>query len=353
MSKYMKLALELAKNGTPSPNPYCGAVIVKNGKIIGRGFHARAGEAHAEVNALREAGEKARGAVLYVTLEPCSHYGKTPPCTKAIIEAGIKRVVYGARDVNPLVQGEEELKKEGVEVKGGVMKKECEELNEIFFKFMESKLPFVLLKSAMSLDGKIACASGDSKWISGEEAREYSHALRSEYDAILVGINTVLKDNPKLTSRVEGGRNPLRVILDSKLRIPLDANVLADSNVIIATSEKFDEKKKRVLERKGVRVLVLGKERVGMRALMKKLGELGVTSVLIEGGGEVSASALKEKIVDKVLFFIAPKIIGGRSAPSPVGGEGAKSMREALKLARVSFRKVGEDLAVEAYTAFI
>jgi diaminohydroxyphosphoribosylaminopyrimidine deaminase/5-amino-6-(5-phosphoribosylamino)uracil reductase len=346
---FMKLALELAGKANPSPNPKVGAVIVKDGKIIATGYHRKAGMPHAEIDALKKLKKgDAKGATLYVTLEPCSHYGRTPPCTKAIINAGIKRVVAAMQDPNPLVHGLEELRANGVDTEVGLMENEARALNEAFIKFIETGLPFVTIKAAMSLDGKIACVDGDSKWITSSATRHKARSLRAEYDAILVGINTVLKDNPRLTARTPGHKDPLRVIIDSKLKVPTDAKVFADSNVLVATSEKHDQKKIKILEQMGIRVLIVGKEKVDLKALMQKLAALKVTSILIEGGGEVNASALKAGIVDRLLFFVAPKIIGGLDAPGPVGGEGVKKMVKALKLQNVSCSTIGNDLQISA-----
>jgi diaminohydroxyphosphoribosylaminopyrimidine deaminase/5-amino-6-(5-phosphoribosylamino)uracil reductase len=252
------------------------------------------------------------------------------------------------QDPNPLVHGLEELQADGVATEVGLMENEARELNEPFIKFMETGLPFVTIKAAMSLDGKMACAGGDSKWITSSATRYNARILRAEYDAILVGINTVLKDNPRPTARTRGHKDPLRVIIDSKLKVPIDAKVFADSNVLVATSKKHDPNKRKILEQMGIRVLIVGKERVDLKELMQKLAALKVTSILIEGGGEVNASALKAGIVDRLLFFVAPKIIGGTDAPGPVGGEGVKQMVKALKLQNVSCHTVGSDLQISA-----
>ncbi|MCW4025104.1 MAG: bifunctional diaminohydroxyphosphoribosylaminopyrimidine deaminase/5-amino-6-(5-phosphoribosylamino)uracil reductase RibD [Candidatus Bathyarchaeota archaeon] len=346
---FMKLALELAGEANPSPNPKVGAVIVKDGKIIATGYHKKAGMPHAEIDALKKLKNgDAKGATLYVTLEPCSHYGKTPPCTKAIINAGIKRVIAAMQDPNPLVHGLEELRANGVTAEVGLMETEAKELNEAFVKFIETGLPFVTIKAAMSLDGKIACVDGDSKWVTSSATRHKARILRAEYDAILVGINTVLKDNPRLTARTRGHKDPLRVVIDSKLKVPIDAKVFADSNVLVATSEKHDQKKIKILEQMGIHVLIVGKERVDLKVMMQKLAALKITSILIEGGGEVNASALRAGIVDRLLFFVAPKIIGGLDAPGPVGGEGVKKMVKTLKLQNISCRTIGSDLQISA-----
>jgi diaminohydroxyphosphoribosylaminopyrimidine deaminase/5-amino-6-(5-phosphoribosylamino)uracil reductase len=339
--KYMKLALELAKKGNPSPNPYVGAVLAKNGEIIGRGFHRRAGEAHAEINALAEAGKNAKGATLYVTLEPCSHTDKrTPPCTRAIIAAGVKKVVVAMEDPQPKVRGIEELREAGVEVEVGVMAEEARELNRPFAKYITTGFPFVTLKCAMTLDGKISGKNGARMQITGREAVEYAHKLRDENDAVLVGIGTILSDNPKLTCRIPGGRDPTRVVLDSALKIPLDANVLADSNVVIATTEKNNGEKKRELEKKGVRVWILGGDYVEFRALVKKLASEGMTSVLVEGGAGVYESAVESGLVDRFVFFIAPKISGEETARD--------AFKKLPEFEVLKVKKLGRDVLVEA-----
>jgi diaminohydroxyphosphoribosylaminopyrimidine deaminase/5-amino-6-(5-phosphoribosylamino)uracil reductase len=347
--EFMSRALELSKKGNPSPNPYVGAVIVKNGVILSEGFHRRAGLPHAEVEALKKCRDP-QDAVLYVTVEPCSHHGRTPPCTEAIIDAGISRVVYGMDDPNPLVSGREELRKAGLKVKGGVLRQEIERLNEAFIKYVKTGRPFVTLKAGMSLDGKIAAASGESKWITSKESRRIVHELRSRHEAVLVGVGTVLKDDPRLTCRLKGGRNPLKIILDSRLRIPLDAKVLEDGNVVVATTERFNRRKMRGLGKKAD-VWVVGEERVDLDGLMGKLGGGGITSVLIEGGGEVNASMLKAGIVDKLVLFIAPKIITGRDVPV-FGGEGITLLRDAVGVEITSVERAGGDLVVEAYPVY-
>ncbi len=351
----MRLALRLAAKGNPSPNPYVGAVIVKDGEIIGRGFHRKAGMPHAEVEALNSLADKgeAKGATMYVTLEPCNHFGRTPPCTKAIIEAGIRKVVFAAKDPNPNVKGggEEELRKNNIQVEGGMLAEESLALNEVFVKYAKTKIPFVVVKAAMSLDGKIATRTGDSKWITGEKARKYAHTLRSRYDAALVGINTVLADNPHLTARIRGGRNPMRVILDDTLRIPLDANVVGEGT-LIATSGRFDGEKKAALEAKGAEVLVCGKERVELEALLKKLGERGITSLLVEGGAEVQGSFLDAKLADKFILFCAPKLIGGREAKCAFAGKGAETLASAVNVRIERMKKLGEDVFIEAYPRY-
>ncbi|MEW6425681.1 MAG: bifunctional diaminohydroxyphosphoribosylaminopyrimidine deaminase/5-amino-6-(5-phosphoribosylamino)uracil reductase RibD [Bacillota bacterium] len=357
---YMRLALELAKKaeGYTSPNPMVGAVIVNDGKIVGRGYHSRAGSAHAEIVALNEAGEKARGATLYVSLEPCCHYGRTGPCVEAIIAAKIKKVVVAMVDPNPLVAGKglALLKRAGIAVAAGVLEEEARRLNEVFVKYITTGLPFVVLKAAVSLDGKIATRLGESQWITSDEARLSGHRLRHRYDAILVGVNTVIIDNPSLTTRLpeEGGKDPVRVIVDSWARTPLDAKVMARSSaapVLVAVTEKAPEERITALKEAGAEVLVVPAEkgRVNLQVLMKELAKREITSVLIEGGAEVHASALSAGIVDKVVWFIAPKIIGGREAPGPVGGRGAGRLAEAILLRDLRLQRCGEDIRVEGY----
>lgn len=351
----MKAALKLAVKGRGdvSPNPMVGAVIVCNGQVVGKGYHKKAGLPHAEINALEESGESAKGATLYVNLEPCNHYGKTPPCTDKIIEAGISEVVVAMQDPNPLNSGEgfRRLKSAGINVKTGILEDEAQQLNEAFIKFIKTGEPFVTAKIAMSLDGKIATRTGESKWITGIKAREYVQKLRSEVDAILVGVNTIIEDDPELKIRNEI-KSPIRVILDSQARIPLKARVLAGKpKTMIATTKYATISKINELKKTGAEVLITGDKggRIDLKELMKKLGKLGVISLLLEGGGEVLSSALSARIVDKALFFIAPKIIGGRDAPTAVGGEGIRSISEAVPLKRVKVRRFGEDMLIEGY----
>jgi diaminohydroxyphosphoribosylaminopyrimidine deaminase/5-amino-6-(5-phosphoribosylamino)uracil reductase len=354
---FMRQALALAARarGRTSPNPMVGCVVVKDGQLIGRGYHEKAGAPHAEVVALQEAGAAAAGATLYVSLEPCCHYGRTPPCTQAIIAAGVRRVVAAMRDPNPLVSGRgaEELRQAGIAVTLGVLAEEASTLNEAFIKYIATKRPFVFLKVAASLDGKIATASGESRWITGERARLLVHQLRDRVDAVMVGINTVLRDDPLLTTRLPGGKDPIRIVVDSRLRIPLEAKVLAASPTaptIVATTEAAPPHKRQQLEARGVRVLVLGGgPRVPLAALMERLAAQQVTSLLLEGGGELHDAALRAGIVDKVLYFIAPKLIGGRCAPMAIAGEGCARLAEAIALERVRVRRVGDDLLIEGY----
>jgi len=342
--KFMSLALKLAKKSNPSPNPRVGAVIVKGGKVLSTGYHLKAGGPHAEIVALNKL-KNAKGSTMYVTLEPCSHYGKTPPCVDALINAGVKKVVCAMEDPNPRVNGIEKLRNAGISVEVGLMEEEAKKINEKFIKKMKTGLPFVAVKMAMSLDGKTATRTGNSKWISGRKSREFVQRLRKEYDAVMVGIETVLKDDPRLTCRIKREKDPLKIIVDSRLRIPLESKVLKNpKKVIVAASERYNKGKKKELEKLGVKIIVCGKEKVGLKRLM---GKLNVNSILIEGGGEINASAVKEKIVDKFYFFVSPIIIGGRKAKTPVEGIGIEKISESLKLDMKS-RKIGGDFLFEA-----
>ncbi len=358
--KYMKRALELAEKGIgyTKPNPLVGAVIVKDGRIIGEGYHQLYGGHHAEVNAFLNATEDISGASMYVTLEPCSHFGKTPPCANAIVEKGIKKVVIGLKDPNPLVAGRgiEILRSHGIEVVTGVLEDEGKKLNEIFLKYITTALPFVILKTAMTLDGKLATASGDSKWITNEQSRQYVHELRHRVSGIMVGIGTVLADNPNLTTRLKGreGVDPVRIIVDTNARIPLEAKVLnlaSKAKTIIATTEKADKKKLKDIEDKGAEVIItpLRNNRVDLSYLMQQLGQKGIDSVLLEGGAALNFSALEEGIVDKVVTFIAPKIIGGANSKTPVGGEGVSYIKDAMLLNDIQVSRFQEDIMIEGY----
>ena len=356
---FMKKALALAAKGAgmTSPNPMVGAVIVKGDKIIAAGYHRKAGTPHAEILALKKAGTRARGATLFITLEPCCHTDKrTPPCTKSIINAGIKKAVVAMKDPNPKVNGRglKELANAGIKTKCGIMGKEAKELNEAFIKFITKKEPFVILKIAESIDGKIATSKGRSKWITGENSRRYVHELRSSVDAVLTGIGTVLKDNPLLTSRIRGGKNPYRIIVDTNLRIPLNAKVIKhkDHKTIIAAISKSkiqNPKKINKLKNLGVQVLIVKAKngKVDLKALMKELGKLNIMSLMIEGGSSINASALSDKVVDKVMFFIAPKIIGGADSITSVGGKSPALLKNALRINNLQIKKMGEDLLLE------
>lgn len=352
----MDIALKNAEKGLGrvSPNPLVGAVIVKHKKIIGVGFHEYFGGNHAEINAFNNALENVEGATMYVTLEPCSHYGKTPPCADKIIEKKIKRVVIGTLDPNPLVSGNgvKKLVDAGIEVKVGVLEDRCKKINKIFMKYIKYKEPFVVMKAAMSLDGKICTVNGESKWITGEKSREHVHKTRALLSAIMVGVDTVIKDNPKLTVRTEKEKNPIRIIVDSTLRIPLDANVLTDEfkdKTVIATTFYANKEKLVAIKNLEVKVLIIedNEKRVNLKSLMKVLGEMNIDSVLLEGGGTLNFSALKEGIVDKVQIYIAPKIIGGSLAKTPVEGSGIDKLKEAFKLKNLRFGSLGEDIFIE------
>lgn len=355
---YMRLALKLAKRGRTSPNPMVGAVVVKDGVVVGKGFHPRAGEPHAEVFALADAGDRAYGATMYVTLEPCCHTGRTPPCADAVIKAGIKRVHAAMADPDPKVAGKglERLQEAGLDVQCGLCESEAMALNEAYIKHRSTGMPLVVLKSAMSLDGKIASRTGDSKWITGEPSRAYGHRIRRDVDAIVVGGNTARVDNPRLNARV-GARAyyPTRVVITESGDLPSDLLLLGEpGKSIVAASKRANAESLRKLEQAGARILTLEDSggRASIADLMRQLAGLGCLSVLIEGGGEVAASALEEKVVDKVVFFYAPKIIGGRAAVSSIGGLGAEDIASSLTLDRVKVRRSGDDIAVEGYVVY-
>lgn len=351
---YMRRALVLACRGRTSPNPMVGAVVVRDGRIVGEGYHPKAGEPHAEVFALRAAGEATRGADLYVTLEPCCHHGRTPPCVDAILDARIARVFVAITDPDPRVScnGIERLRSAGAIVETGLCEDQAREINEAYIKHRTTGLPLVTLKSAMSLDGKIATSTGDSKWITGERARAYVHRVRSRVDAVIVGAGTARADNPALTARL--GRKvyyPRRVVVTASGRLPADLALLSEpGEAIIATSARADANALRNLERAGARILTLEEQdaQLSLPALMRRLGEMGCLSVLIEGGGELAALALEQRVVDKVLFFYAPRIIGGREAVSSVAGTGAADVASSVVLEDIRIRRFGPDFAVEA-----
>lgn len=358
--RYMKMALELAAKamGRTSPNPMVGAVIVKDGKVVGQGFHARAGTLHAEVVAIKDAGDQTQGATIYVTLEPCCHFGRTGPCTQAVIKAGIKRVVVAATDPNPLVAGKgiKQLQEAGLDVVSGIMEEESLKLNEVFHKYITTKLPFVVAKVAMSLDGKIATRTGESQWITGPMAREKTHRLRDRYDAILVGIGTVLADNPSLTTRLpdKNGRDPIRIVLDSNARTPPVCKMLSQDSTAptyIVVSKNADPAKTKELEKAGAKIIWLDSTLGGINLhnLLKWLGDVQITSLLVEGGAGIQGSFFSEGLVDKVAWFIAPKVIGGKDAPGPVGGQGIERLPNALGLDNIEISRCGEDILVTGY----
>jgi diaminohydroxyphosphoribosylaminopyrimidine deaminase/5-amino-6-(5-phosphoribosylamino)uracil reductase len=353
--EYMRRAIALARQGAgwTSPNPMVGAVIVKDGRIIGEGYHQKCGELHAERNALAALTESAQGATMYVTLEPCCHYGRTPPCTQAILEHGLARVVIGSRDPNPLVAGKgaAQLRQQGVSVETDFLRAECDALNPVFFHYITTGRPYVVMKFAMTLDGKIAAYTGQSQWITGETARNHVHSLRGRYSAVLAGIGTVLADDPMLNCRQPGGHQPLRVIADSNLRIPLDCKLCqtAGEYETLVACTKYDPEKAKALENLGVRVLHLpgADGRVDLRALMEQLGKDSIDSVLIEGGGQLHEAALQAGIVNHVCAYIAPKLLGGRDAKTPVEGQGAAHPDQAAALSNLQITQLGQDLLLE------
>lgn len=352
--KYMELALELAKKGEGkvNPNPLVGAVVVKDGKIIGQGYHKEYGGPHAEVFALREAGSEAKGADIYVTLEPCSHYGKTPPCADRIIEAGIKRCIIATKDPNPLVSGRgiEKMEKAGIKVIDGLLEKESRGINDVFMKFIENKEPFVFLKSAITLDGKIATKTGDSKWITNEKARNEVHKLRNRFMGIMVGIGTVLADNPNLTARIENGVNPYRIIIDPNLKTPLDANIIKnneDKKTIICINKENQKSEKYIeMKEKNVTFLEFQGSKFKMKEVLGKIGELNIDSILVEGGAEVISNVIKENLVDSGVIFIAPKILGDSSAKSFVNGFDITKITDGRVLEVKEIKTYGDNIGI-------
>ncbi len=361
--KYMWLALDLAKKavGKTSPNPLVGAVVVKEGEVVGVGYHQKAGEPHAEVYALEEAGEKARGATLYVNLEPCSYHGKTPPCVDKIVNMQIRKVVAAHEDPNPRVAGKgfAALHEKGIKVKVGVLEKEARKINEAFIKYMSTGLPFVTLKIAATLDGKTATRKGASRWITGEKSRELVHRLRNQVDAILTGSGSILKDDPRLTTRLlEGGRDACRVVVDSQARIPLEAKILnlnSSSSTIIAVTEEAPADRVELLRaKKNIEVVVLPTraDRVDLRALMQELGRREIISLLVEGGGILNYALLQEGLVDKIYYFIAPIIFGGQEAPTSFEGEGIDLVNEAWNIEDIEIKRYKEDLLLVGYVDY-
>lgn len=353
--KYMAMALELAVKGRgwTSPNPMVGAVIVKDGRVIGKGLHEKYGQAHAERNALADCSVSPEGADIYVTLEPCCHHGKQPPCTEALIDAGIKRVIVGSGDPNPLVAGKgiQILKSHGIEVTEGVLKDECDALNKVFFHYIQTESPYVTMKYAMTLDGKIAAYTGKSKWVTGEKAREHVQLQRHINSGIMVGVGTVLTDDPLLTCRMPGCKNPVRIICDSQLRIPLNSQIVRTAvtvPTVIATccteKSKHDD-----LHEAGCHIITVGDKngQVDLKELMEKLGREKLDSILLEGGGTLNWSALESGIVQKVQAYIAPKLFGGASAKTPVEGRGFPSPLSSLRLADSTITRLGDDFLIE------
>ncbi len=356
---YMRLAIALAERGAGrvSPNPLVGAVIVKDGQIIGQGWHEAYGEAHAERNALASCTQPPKGATMYVTLEPCCHYGRQPPCTDAILKADIRRVVVGSGDPNPLVAGRgiRILREHGTEVTEHVMQEECDRLNEVFFRYIRTGRPFVVMKYAMTMDGKIAAFTGASKWITGEAARAHVQSQRNRYTAIMAGVGTVLADDPLLTCRMDGGRNPVRIICDSSLRTPVTSRIVRTAEqvpTILATCCR-DREKQLVYERRGCRVFCLNEDggHADLRQLMERLGSERIDSILLEGGGTLNWAALKSGIVQKVQAYLAPKLFGGETAKTPVEGEGVPLPAAAFLLKKPTVTSLGDDILIESEVA--
>lgn len=364
---FMRRAIELARGGEgrTNPNPLVGAVIVRDGVVLGEGFHRQYGGLHAEREALADCarrGNDARGADIYVTLEPCAHFGKQPPCSHALVEAGIARVFVGSRDPNPLVHGKGNafLREHGIVVIEDFLRSECDELNPIFFHYITSGRPYVALKYAMTADGKIATRTGESKWITGEKSRLFVHSLRNRYMAILCGIGTVLADNPMLNCRIEEGKNPVRIVLDSGLKIPVESQLVQTAKeiplIVACSAGKTQEadavfvEKKSVLEKAGAEVLILPADNNGkscVQALLEELGKRGIDSLLVEGGAAINYSFLESGCVNCVYVFVAPKIFGGIQAKSPVSGEGIKSLSDAFKFIPKKIRQFDDDILIE------
>ena len=365
--KYMRMAIELAKKGAGgvNPNPMVGAVVVKNGEVIGRGYHKFFGGPHAEVYALEEAGKEAEGATIYVTLEPCSHYGKTPPCAKKIIDMGIKKCFIGSSDPNPKVAGKgvAMLKEAGIEVVENVLKEECDEINQVFFKYIKTRVPYLFVKCGITLDGKIALSNGISKWITNSIAREKVQYYRNKFMGIMVGINTVLTDNPSLTARIENGVNPFRIIVDPNLQIDEDCKVVKnneDEKTVIITSQKnlFTEdaenteiqiKQKRLAEENKVKFIFIDGEKFSFRKMLEEIGKAGIDSILLEGGETLISLAFEENVIDGGEIFIANKILGDSSAKPFISGFVREKMDEAIQLTNVRNNIYGENVGMEFY----
>ncbi len=343
--KFMRRALELAAKGQSwtNPNPLVGAVLVKNGRIIGEGFHKEFGQAHAEVNAMRRAGQAAKGSMLFVNLEPCARHGNTPPCTDGIIKAGIGKVVYASSD--PSQKSSNILKKAGIEVSSGVLKDEADFLNRRFLYFAKNKLPYVTIKFAASLDGKMSTKTYDSKWITNEQARKYARSIRAEHQAVLVGSNTVIRDNPHLGSREKNKKDPVRIILDSTLKTPVDSKVYRDSNVIVFAGKKSSKTKIEQFRNKNIYISQSASEKIKIKEVLKHLAEQKITGVLVEGGGEVIGSFIDNKTINEVYAFYAPIIIGGDEAHS-ISGAGVEKVKDALKIEKPEFKKFGDNFLI-------
>jgi diaminohydroxyphosphoribosylaminopyrimidine deaminase / 5-amino-6-(5-phosphoribosylamino)uracil reductase len=343
---YMRMALRLARQcpGLPYPNPWVGCVIVRDGRVVGKGFHHGAGTNHAEVEALANAGPRARGATMYVTLEPCCHYGRTPPCTDAILKAGILEVQYALKDPNPLVAGKSArlLQRRGLRVVDGLCSEEASALNEMYVKFQATGMPFVTAKVATSLDGKIATRTGQSKWITDEQARRRARLLRAEHQAVLVGINTILSDDPHLGPREPGAAEPWRIVLDSHLRIPIDCQAVKSGKCIVACTSKASRAKKARLERAGANVMSFNGKRVPLRSLLKRLAKEEIINLMVEGGGEVLGGFFDLHLVDSVCWFLSPQILGSARGRVAVAGIGAGRLDQAPRLRDVTIERVGD-----------
>ncbi len=360
-ARWMRRALRLAGHGFTPPNPRVGCVLVKDGVVVGEGFHPVAGAPHAEIFALRSAGERARGATAFVTLEPCSHFGRTPPCSNALIAAGVRRVVVAVQDPNPTVAGSglAKLREAGVEIQAGLLEQEARDANAPFFHYQHTGIPYVALKAAMTLDGKIATRTGDSKWITGERARSYGHKMRAQYSAVLCGIGTVLADDPLLTARFPGvPRQPVRIVLDTHLRTPEASKLVQtarEAPTLLVAGVAHDVGRAKILHSYGVEILSLETDTYGhipLRLLLDELAKREIISVLVEGGGVTHAAFLDQRLVQRIFWFVAPKLAGGKDAPTPFEGTGVGRMSEAIKLEEMRFRRFADDLLIEATPRF-
>lgn len=355
---YLQMAYALAEKakGWASPNPYVGTVIVRKDMIVGQGYHVKPGQPHAEAAALQRAGSLSRNSTAYITLEPCVHWGKTPPCAEAILQARLKRVIISALDPNPLVfkKGVKKIKQAGIEVSAGLLEEKNRRLNEVYLKYITKKIPFVIAKAAISVDGKIATRKFSSRWISSPQTRKYFHLLRGEYDTLMVGINTLIKDDPLLTVRHPNwkGKHIVRVILDSHLRFPLGAKILStlsQGKILVFSLKKASQRKAEALRKKGVEVISLSSPTLDLKEVLSWLGKNAMSSVLVEGGGRVLTSMLEERLVDKIFVSISPKLIGGKQAPSLLQGEGADFIKNSIHLKRKNSFQIDEDIIVEGY----
>jgi len=356
---YLKMAYALAEKakGWVSPNPYVGAVIVRKDAIVGYGYHEAPGKPHAEIIALKRAASLSKKSTAYITLEPCVHWGRTPPCVESIIQAGLKKVIVSALDPNPLVykKGIKKIREAGIDVSVGLLEEKNKVLNEFYLKYITQRIPFVTAKVAISLDGKIATKKFSSQWISSSGTREYVHLLRGEYDAVMIGINTFIKDDPQLTVRHPSwkGKQITRIILDSHLRFPLKAKILSTLNkgkIIVFTLEKSSRKKAETLKKKGVEVISLpSSSEINLKEVLAYLGKMEISSLLVEGGGCLLTSIIEQNLIDKIFLSISPKLIGGEKAPSFLQGEGVEFIKDSLALKRIHYFQIDEDIIVEGY----